>query len=80
MSQLPDVGTKPDALHQPADEQLAVTLEDKSGDASGTIKLPALTFAATVLAAHRLLCDMNEANRAQFQNVVEAFERELGKP
>lgn len=36
--------------------------------------------AQTVLAAHRLLCDMNEANRAQFQNVVEAFERELGKP
>lgn len=36
--------------------------------------------AQTVLDAHRLLCEMNDANRAQFQNVVDAFERELGKP
>ncbi|HXE40577.1 MAG TPA: STAS domain-containing protein [Azonexus sp.] len=35
--------------------------------------------AQTVLEAHRLLCEMNDANRAQFQDVVEAFERELGK-
>jgi anti-anti-sigma factor len=35
--------------------------------------------AQTVLAAHRLLCEMNDANRAQFQSVVEAFERELGQ-
>lgn len=37
-------------------------------------------MARTVLDAHRLLCDMNDANRAQFQNVVDAFERELGQP
>lgn len=36
-------------------------------------------LAQTVLEAHRLLCEMNDANRAQFQNVVDAFERELGK-
>jgi len=36
-------------------------------------------LAQTVLDAHRLLCEMNDANRAQFQDVVEAFERELGK-
>lgn len=33
----------------------------------------------TVLEAHRLLCAMNESNRAQFLNVVEAFERDLGQ-
>jgi len=37
-------------------------------------------LAQTVLDAHRLLCEMNDANRAQFQNVVDAFERELGQP
>ena len=36
-------------------------------------------LAQTVLDAHRLLCAMNDTNRAQFQDVVEAFERELGK-
>lgn len=36
-------------------------------------------IAQTILAAHRLLCEMNETNRAQFQNVVAAFERELEK-
>lgn len=36
-------------------------------------------LAETVLAAHRRLCEMNEGNRALFQNVVDAFERELGK-
>lgn len=35
--------------------------------------------ARTVLDAHRLLCEMNDANRAQFQSVVDAFEKELGK-
>jgi len=35
--------------------------------------------AQTVLDAHRLLCEMNDSNRAMFQNVVDSFERELGK-
>ena len=36
-------------------------------------------LAQTVLDAHRLLCEMNDSNRAMFQNVVDSFERELGK-
>jgi len=36
-------------------------------------------LAQTVLEAHRLLCEMNEHNRAMFQNVVDAFERDLGQ-
>jgi anti-anti-sigma factor len=36
-------------------------------------------LAETVLAAHRRLCEMNEGNRAMFQNVVDAFELDLGK-
>lgn len=37
-------------------------------------------LAESMLAAHRLLCEMNDANRAQFQNVVDVIERELGQP
>ncbi len=37
-------------------------------------------MAQTVLDAHRLLCEMNDANRIMFQNVVDAFTRELEKP
>ena len=36
-------------------------------------------LAQTILAAHRRLCAINDGNRALFQNVVDAFERELGK-
>ena len=36
-------------------------------------------LAQTVLDAHRLLCEMNDNNRAMFQSVVDSFERELGK-
>lgn len=36
-------------------------------------------MAQTVLDAHRLLCEMNDSNRAMFQNVVDAMERDLGK-
>jgi anti-anti-sigma factor len=35
-------------------------------------------LAHTVLAAHRLLCEMNDNNRALFQNVVDAIEKDLG--
>lgn len=35
--------------------------------------------AQTILDAHRVLSDINDANRAQFQSVVEAFEKALGK-
>jgi anti-anti-sigma factor len=35
-------------------------------------------LARTITDAHRLLCDLSESNRAQFQSVVEAFEREAG--
>lgn len=34
-------------------------------------------LARTVLGAHRLLCEMNENNRALFQNVVDALEKDL---
>lgn len=37
-------------------------------------------LARTVLDAHRLLCEMNDANRLRFQDVVDAFARELEKP
>lgn len=58
---------------------------DGAPDLAPGTALPAGTpsdseVARTVLDAHRLLCEMNDANRAQFQNVVDAFERELGKP
>lgn len=35
-------------------------------------------LAHTVLTAHRLLCEMNDNNRALFQNVVDAIEKDLG--
>lgn len=38
----------------------------------------AAALARTVLEAHRLLCEMNESNRALFQNVVDAFENDPG--
>jgi anti-anti-sigma factor len=34
-------------------------------------------LARTVLGAHRLLCEMNENNRALFQNVVDVLEKDL---
>lgn len=34
-------------------------------------------LAQTILNAHQLLCGMNDANRAQFQKVVDTFTREL---
>lgn len=34
-------------------------------------------LARTVLNAHKLLCAMNESNRAMFQSVVDAFEQDL---
>ena len=37
-------------------------------------------LARTIVAAHCLLCDMCEQNRASFQGIVDAFERELGAP
>ena len=37
-------------------------------------------LARTITDAHRLLCSLSESNRAQFQSVVEAFEREAGPP
>lgn len=57
---------------------------DQRPDLAAASTLPAgdpseREVAQTVLDAHRLLCEMNDANRAQFQDVVEAFERELGK-
>ncbi|KEA63718.1 Serine-protein kinase RsbW [Marinobacterium lacunae] len=33
-------------------------------------------MADTILEAHRILCELSEDNRAQFQNVVDALERE----
>lgn len=38
-----------------------------------------IELAQTVLDAHRLLCEMNDSNRAMFQNVVDSLERDLGK-
>lgn len=35
--------------------------------------------AQTILNAHRVLCEMNEANRLQFHDVVDAFTKELGQ-
>lgn len=35
-------------------------------------------IALTVLEAHRLLCDLCEHNRAMFQSVVDALERDVG--
>ena len=40
----------------------------------------AAQLAQTVLAAHRLLCELSADNRAQFQTVVDAFQRELRQP
>ena len=45
-------------------------------------EIPATTpderqLAGTIVAVHRLLCDMNAENRAKFQSVVDAFERDL---
>ena len=40
----------------------------------------AAQLAQTVLAAHRLLCDMNENNRALFHDVVDALQRDLDRP
>lgn len=34
-------------------------------------------LAQTVLEAHRILCEMNDANRAQFKDVVEAIRADL---
>lgn len=39
-----------------------------------------IEMAQTILEAHRVLSEMNDANHALFQNVVDAFEKELGKP
>jgi anti-anti-sigma factor len=36
--------------------------------------------ARTIVDAHRLLCELGDGNRAQFQSVVEAFEREADLP
>jgi anti-anti-sigma factor len=36
-------------------------------------------IALTVLEAHRLLCELCEHNRAMFQSVVDALERDVGK-
>lgn len=36
-------------------------------------------LARTVLAAHRLLCEINDNNRALFQNVVDAIEKDLDR-
>lgn len=36
-------------------------------------------LARTVLTAHRLLCEINDNNRALFQNVVDAIEKDLGR-
>ena len=63
----------------------AFTLCDRPPDRLPDTALPAghpseTELAQTVLDAHRLLCEMNEANRVQFQNVVDTVERELGKP
>jgi anti-anti-sigma factor len=48
-------------------------------------EIPATTpnereLARTIVAAHCLLCDMCEKNRAQFQSVVDAFAQELKAP
>ncbi|MBL8445916.1 MAG: STAS domain-containing protein [Zoogloeaceae bacterium] len=37
-------------------------------------------LARTIAEAHRLLCELSEDNRAQFQQVVAAFDREAGTP
>lgn len=57
---------------------------DRTPDSVADQALPAgdpteTELAQTVLNAHRLLCEMNDANRATFQSVVDAFERDLGK-
>ncbi len=57
---------------------------DRIPDVAADQALPAgdpteTELAQTVLDAHRLLCEMNDANRATFQSVVDAFERDLGK-
>ncbi len=36
-------------------------------------------LARTLLEAHRLLCDLNEKNREEFRNVVEALESEVSE-
>ncbi|MBL8439070.1 MAG: STAS domain-containing protein [Zoogloeaceae bacterium] len=36
-------------------------------------------LARTIADAHRLLCELSEDNRVQFQQVVEAFDREAGR-
>lgn len=36
-------------------------------------------LARTISDAHRLLCELSEGNRAQFQSVVDAFAREAGQ-
>lgn len=63
----------------------AFTLYDRPPPALAGTALPASApsegeMARTILEAHRLLSEINESNRAQFQSVVEAFEKELGKP
>jgi anti-anti-sigma factor len=50
-----------------------------AGQALPAVDASQSELARIVLEAHRLLCDMNQANRDQFQNVVDAFERKLGK-
>jgi anti-anti-sigma factor len=47
-----------------------------AADALPPTEPSAADFARTVLEAHRVLCEMNESNRAMFQSVVDAFERE----
>lgn len=63
----------------------AFTLYDRPPPTLAGTALPAgapseIEIARTILEAHRLLSEINESNRAQFQSVVEAFEKELGKP
>lgn len=51
------------------------------GAEKGTRPIPAASpteheLARTISDAHRLLCELSEGNRAQFQSVVDAFSRE----
>lgn len=64
------------------DEVFVFCPQDPDANADDGILLPAgepseSELARTVLAAHRLLCEINDNNRAQFQNVVDAIEKDL---
>lgn len=52
-------------------------------EAAATQPIPPTTpseqdVARTIVAAHRLLCDLSERNRMQFQSVVDAFDQDAG--